>query len=135
MKHKYGAKRCLVTSDGTLFEIEELKRHNITDIQGETFDSKMEAEYYLHLITLQAVGRIAKIELQPKFILQDKPKITYVADSRVTWPDGKQEIIDVKGVQTQAFRLKAKLFRGKYPYLPLTLVTRKGRMWHEKEVS
>lgn len=134
-KHKYGAKKTIVTADGTMFEVEQLIRHNITDITGIQFDSKMEAEYYLDLLARKKLGEINAIELQPVYVLQDKPKIKYIPDFRITYPTGHQEIIDVKGTQTAAFRIKAKMFRAKYPFATLVLVTKKGRQWIAKEVG
>jgi hypothetical protein len=49
--------------------------------------------------------------------------ITYRADFRVTYTDGHQEIEDVKGMETEIFKLKRKMFEYKYP--ELTLIVRK----------
>jgi hypothetical protein len=133
-KHKYGAKSCIVTEDGTLFTIEEIKKYNLS-IQGNRFDSMAEAQYYLSLRDLEMHGEITHIELQPAFILQESPKIKYVADFKVIWADGREEILDVKGVETQAFRIKMRLFKAKYPDKSLWIVKRKGREWQVKEVS
>lgn len=135
MSHKYGAKKVIVTNDGTLFEVAELKKYNITDIQGIKFDSKMEAQYYLSLLDLQRQGEIQSIDLQPVFILQENPKIKYIADFKVKWADGYEEILDVKGMQTQVFRVKMRMFKAKYPDVKLSLVTRKNREWLIKEIS
>ncbi len=48
--------------------------------------------------------------------------ISYVADFRVTYMDGRVEIEDVKGVETEVFKLKRKLFEAAYPDLTLTVV-------------
>lgn len=133
-RHKYGAKKVIVTEDGTMFEVEQLKKYNITDVKGIKFDSKMEASYYLTLLNRYAAGEIKAIELQPTFVLQDKPKIRYIADFRVTWASGAQNIIDVKGMKTAAFKIKLRLFKAKYPELALFLVTQKGRQWQEVPV-
>lgn len=97
---------------------------------GITFDSKLEAEYYQHLLQLQATGEVIKIELQPKFILFDGFKkngktfraITYNADFTVTYANGSVEVVDVKGMITQQFELRRKLFEYRYPY-ELRLIT------------
>ena len=94
-----------------------------TVVDGITFDSKKEGEYYCNLKLLKRAGIVKKIELQPKFILQEKFKkngkthraITYIADFKVTYADGKVEIVDVKGVETQVFKIKRKMFEYKYP--------------------
>jgi hypothetical protein len=101
-----------------------------TAIAGVTFDSKAEANYYLYLLSEKKFGRIKEIELQPKFILQDKfekngkkwPAITYKADFRVIYSSGITEIIDVKGAITKEFSLKQKLFEYRYPDLTIKLV-------------
>lgn len=126
---KYKNKKMLVTEDGTMFEIEALKKHNITDITGEKFDSKAEAEYYVH-IKFQRPDIIG-YQLQPVFVLQDKPKIKYTADFLLHFKDGINKIVDVKGMQTQAFRLKLRMFKAKFPDLQLMLVKKKGRGWEE----
>lgn len=47
-------------------------KHKKTTIDGITFDSKMEAEYYLYLKAEQKAGRVTDIVLQPEYILQPK---------------------------------------------------------------
>ena len=97
---------------------------------GLTFDSKLEAEYYQHLLQLQAAGEVTEIELQPKFVLLEGFKkngrtfraITYNADFKVTYANGSVEVVDVKGMITQQFELRRKLFEHRYPY-ELKLVT------------
>lgn len=134
MAHKYGAKKVIVTEDGTMFEVEELKKHNITDVVGIKFDSKMEANYYKALKDQQRFGMIKEIELQPVFILQEKPKIKYIADFKVTYPDGRVEIIDVKGHMTTAFKIKLRLFQSTHKDHKLVLVNQIGRIWHKSVV-
>ena len=48
--------------------------------------------------------------------------IVYRADFRVTYADGHQEIEDVKGMETEIFKLKRKMFEYRYPDLTLKLV-------------
>jgi hypothetical protein len=100
-----------------------------TEIDGITFDSIAEGEYYLHLKKQLKEGEIKWFELQPSFELQEgfrktgkfiRP-IVYVADFEVYRHDGSVEIIDVKGFETADFKIKRKLFEKKYPYT-LTLM-------------
>lgn len=49
--------------------------------------------------------------------------IHYIADFRVIYQDGHIEIEDVKGVETEAFKIKRKLFEAAYPDLTLKIVT------------
>lgn len=48
--------------------------------------------------------------------------ITYSADFKVTWKGGKVEVIDVKGMETKAFKDKRKMFEFQYPHLTLNVV-------------
>lgn len=125
---KYKAKRVLVTEDGTMFTMEDIKKYNL-QVEGIKFDSKMEAEYYLDLLQSKQAGIVRHFEIQPKFILQEKPKITYIADFHVYWENGTDSVIDIKGMETQAFRVKKKLFESKYPHLQLQVLTKKGKRW------
>lgn len=87
---------------------------------GIEFDSKVEAEFYEHLLTLH---KDEDIILQPKYILQEKlqgiREIAYIADFKVG-----NLVFDVKGFSTSDFKLKAKLFKFKYPDLTLCLVNK-----------
>lgn len=86
---------------------------------GIQFDSKMEAEYYGYLLSEMMVGRVSKITLQPAIELQPKFRdengkliraITYTPDFLVTFADGSQQYIDVKGMSTQQGELKRKMY-------------------------
>ena len=46
--------------------------HKKTTIDGITFDSKMEAEYYIYLKEEKKAGRVIDFEMQPVYILQPK---------------------------------------------------------------
>ncbi|MFY0521415.1 DUF1064 domain-containing protein [Lysinibacillus sp. UGB7] len=89
-----------------------------------TFDSAMEAKYYDYLKHLQAQGVVASIELQPKFVLLPKfekngkkfREIGYSADFTVHYADGHTEVVDIKGMVTQQFALRKKLFEYRYPH-------------------
>lgn len=99
-------------------------------VDGHVFDSKAEATYYKELKAKQKVGMVTTIELQPRFILQDGFKkngktwraITYIADFQVTYSDGHVEVVDVKGVETETFRIKHKMFERAYNNLHLVLI-------------
>ena len=99
---KYGAKKVVVN-----------------DIK---FDSKMESNYYLHLLELEKQGIVTNIELQPvyellkAFVINEKKiqGIKYKADFLVTYASGHSEVVDVKGFETADFKIKKKLFMSKY---------------------
>ena len=103
-----------------------------TIIDGFTFDSKDESECYKMLKDLKSKGIIYDFELQPTFELQEKFRkdgktykpITYIADFRVFIDEKESYIIDVKGMLTQVFSLKLKLFHYKYPDIELKLISR-----------
>lgn len=87
------------------------------------FDSKREADFYdkLQLLRLSADPRqrIVQIERQVKFELIPAQRsadgkvieraCTYIADFRVTFADGHVEVIDVKGMKTDVYKIKKKL--------------------------
>lgn len=102
-----------------------------TIINGITFDSKMEADYYSNLLIQLEIGRIKDLELQPEYELLPKfkkngksyRKTSYVADFK--YYDNKLEkevIVDVKGMETPVFKLKHKIFEYMYPNLELEIV-------------
>jgi hypothetical protein len=95
-----------------------------TEIDGISFDSKVEGKYYEYLKQQQQEGLIKRFELQPIFTLQEgfrkngkyfRP-ILYIADFKVYLNDGSIQIIDVKGFETPDFKIKRKLFEAKYPF-------------------
>lgn len=92
-----------------------------TEIDGIKFDSKLEAEHYASLKLLERAGVIKNLKLQPRFLLQDgftynghkERKIEYVADFQYE-RDGKTIVEDAKGMRTEVYKLKRKLFLYKY---------------------
>ncbi len=101
-----------------------------TWVDGICFDSKKEAEYYCQLKLLKQAGEIRDFGLQPRYELQPTFKkngttyrsITYIADFVVVNNDGTTEIIDIKGIETQVFKIKQKLFEYIYPDLSLKVI-------------
>ena len=91
-----------------------------TKIDGHTFDSKKEANYYLELKLRLQQGYIKGYCLQPKFLLPGD--IIYKADFVVFENDGKGRVIDVKGMETKEFIMKKKLFKERYPNLKLEVI-------------
>ncbi len=97
-----------------------------TQASGRVFDSKAEARRYRELTLLLQVGEITDIECQPKFLLQEGYKkngksvrpIYYIADFKVKYADGREEIEDVKSsaTKTPLYKLKKKMFEKLYPY-------------------
>lgn len=101
-----------------------------TEYNGVIYDSKREAEYARDLDLMKGAGIISDYERQPVFLLQKRfmhnrkiiRPIRYIADFKVTYPDGRVEVIDVKGFKTPEFKIKQKMFYFNYPDLDLILV-------------
>lgn len=120
----------------------------VTTTGGLTFDSRREEKRYYQL---KKDPEVLDIEVHPVFeifpsfrkcipcgtifrkVKYDKcPNcgtkllairgISYIADFRVTYQSGRVEIEDVKGVETEAFKLKRKMFELAYPGLTLRIV-------------
>ena len=113
----------------TFIPMKKSKYNNVkTIIDGITFDSKKEAAYYNTLKLLKRAGEVTQIDLQPEFpynIYCTVPGVNdgsrvfakqykYIADFRVTYKDGRVEIIDVKGVKTSIYRQKKKIVEAIY---------------------
>lgn len=92
-----------------------------TTVDGITFDSRREADRYLVLKSMEEDGAIedlrrqVRYELVPAFDVDGKRyrPVFYVADF-VYVEDGKEVVEDVKGMATDVYRLKSKLFSRRY---------------------
>lgn len=92
-----------------------------TCVDGITFDSCKEADRYLVLKGMEEDGSIedlrrqVRYELIPAFDVDGKHcrPVYYVADF-VYREDGREVVEDVKGVRTDVYRLKSKLFARRY---------------------
>jgi hypothetical protein len=89
-------------------------------LDGIYFDSQAEMERYGELRILKIAKIIIGFKVHPKYKISSKKY--YEADFEVTYPDGHKEVEDVKGVETQAFKLKEDLFRERYPDLILKII-------------
>lgn len=93
------------------------------------FDSIQESKRYKELKLLLKAGAIQDLELQPHFLLQESfekngrtyRKIEYIADFKYI-ENGKVVVEDVKGLQTDVFKLKHKIFEKRYPELELRII-------------
>lgn len=92
-----------------------------TTTDGITFDSRREADRYLVLKGMEEDGAIedlrrqVRYELVPAFDVDGRHyrPVYYVADF-VYVEDGKEVVEDVKGMRTDVYRLKSKLFARRY---------------------
>ena len=109
--------------------MESKYKNKKTQIYMYIFDSTKEAKRYRELKLLEMAGEISNLELQPRFLLQESfkkngktyRKIEYVADFKYI-EKGKTKVEDVKGLQTDVFKIKHKLFEKKYPDLELRII-------------
>lgn len=106
------------------------KYHNKkVQVDMYVFDSIAESKRYKELKLLEQAGEISELELQPRFLLQEGfrkngktfRKIEYIADFQYI-ENGKLVIEDVKGKETEVFKLKRKLFEHEYPDYELKLI-------------
>ena len=81
-------------------------------VDGHTFDSQKEADYYCELKLRLQSNDINGFCLQPIFILA--PGLKYKADFIVFHKDNSCDVIDVKGFKTKEYIAKKKIFEDKY---------------------
>lgn len=99
-----------------------------TTVDGITFDSKAEARRYQQLKLMQQAGEIIGFTRQPSFILLGG--VRYMPDFLVRHKNGKIWVEDVKGFETQAFKIKRKLWDETFWWLPLRII-RNGKVVDE----
>lgn len=85
---------------------------NKTSVDGHTFDSQKEADYYCELKMRLNSNDIKGFCLQPTFILA--PGLKYKADFIVFNKDNSCDVIDVKGFKTKEYITKKKVFEDKF---------------------
>lgn len=91
-----------------------------TEYKGVKYHSKKEAEYAMLLDTLfkasNSKDRVIDYQIQVpyKIYLNEKYICKYLADFVVKYADGREEVVDVKGVKTQTYKLKKKLVEAQY---------------------
>ncbi len=102
-------------------------------VDGYIFDSTLEAKRYRQLVLLERTGEIKDLQLQVPFELQEAFKkngkyyraITYKADFVYYDNKLKQTVVeDTKGMKTDVFKIKQKMFEHKYKDLSLKIVTK-----------
>lgn len=106
-------------------------RNKKTVVDNIKFDSVLEANRYQELKLLQRAKQISNLRLQVPFLLQEgfkkngktHRKIEYIADF-VYEENGQTIVEDTKGMETETFKIKQKLFEYKYPELSIKIITR-----------
>ena len=103
-----------------------------TDKDGYHFDSLAEARRYQELMLLERADTIHNLQIHPVYVIWEhcnptthkRETIKYEAD--FAYQEGGAMVVeDVKGgtaTQTAVFRLKAKMFRAKYPDIDFRIV-------------
>lgn len=109
-------------------------RNKKIEEDGLKFDSKLEWTRYRQLKLLVRAGLIKDLQTQIKFELQEGFKkngvsyrpITYIADFVYTEIKTEKKIIeDTKGMKTEVYKIKKKLFEKRYPEYTIKEVSRR----------
>lgn len=105
------------------------KYHNKkTEYDGVMYDSMREAKHAKMLDLLKHATdrkeRVLRVERQVSypFVINGLKIATYRADFVVYYGDGRVQIEEVKGVETDVFKLKAKLMKALYPDTTLVII-------------
>ena len=84
-----------------------------TDVDNIKFASRKEAKYYMELKLRQRAGEVLFFLRQTPIHLPGNTK--YVCDFQVFLSDGSVQFVDVKGVETEVFKLKKRQVEELYP--------------------
>jgi len=95
--HKYGAKASVVPEDS-----------NFPELAGRRFDSQIERQVAMDLCLRQRAGEISELKFQTT---------VHLSDAEISWridfsyfEDGQLYYQEVKGFESEGYRLKLKLF-------------------------
>jgi hypothetical protein len=97
---------------------------------GIIFASKREMQCYLALKIAERAGLIRDLKLQPRYVVQPKMTlpdgtkqraITYVLDFEFERDGRGLVVVDVKGMELPMWKMKAKMFRARYPDILLEI--------------
>ena len=104
LRHKYNAKR--------------------TELAGRKYASKAEAAYAANLHARKAAGEILGwLEQVPMHI---PGGVRYVLDFLVFTTSGEVVAVEVKGMETPAYKIKRALIAEHYPWMPVEVVRASG---------
>lgn len=84
-----------------------------TEVDGIRFASQAEARRYDELKLMEYAGEIRELRVHPAYPIEINGErvCQYVADFDYLTRDGRLTVEDVKGVRTEAYRLKRKLMK------------------------
>lgn len=91
-----------------------------TELDGIKFSSKREAGFYAVLKAGVEQGTVVQFLRQVPFHLPGGTR--YVCDFLVFYPDGSCSFIDVKGMETESFKLKRKMVEALYAPIRIEVV-------------
>lgn len=112
------------------------------EYDGRKFDSKLECNIYK--VLKERLTPNYKIDFQPSFVLQEKFEfdghiirpITYKADFVIYKDSEAKAVIDAKGMETNEFKIKRKIFIRKYGYDIVILKSMKqANLWCDNFLS
>lgn len=83
-------------------------------VDGWRFDSQKEARYYTKLKLMQKAGEISFFLMQVPVPIMGNKK--HRVDFLVFYPDGSWEFHEVKGYETEPWRLKRDYIEDHYPF-------------------
>ena len=88
-----------------------------TVVNGLNFQSRKEADRWLQLLWLETTGQIQNLKRQVRYPLRIDGKLTghYIADFVYDEGANKEIVEDAKGMKTQLFNFKIKVFKALYP--------------------
>ena len=113
-RSKYGAQHCEIEHKGKVIKCA----------------SKAEAKRFGELILLEKVQKICGLRFHPRFpiAVRQQDICTYVGDAMYYDRDARTWAVeDIKGFETEVFKLKAKLFRASYAHELRIVKAWKGR--------
>ena len=95
-----------------------------TTVDGISFPSQKEANYYSELKLEMKAGHIIGFCRQPEFILQDGTGLVlkYKPDFIKWLRNGSSVVVEVKGKKTEAYIIREKLFRKQFPKIKFEVV-------------
>lgn len=78
-------------------------------LYGITFDSGLERDLYLHLLSLKEHGAVQEVQVKDHVYLTDA-RICLIADFRCRMRTGEEQWFESKGFETPEWRLKRRLW-------------------------
>jgi len=101
------------------FKIRRKYNNTFVEIDGFKLDSKREGNRYIELKVLNAKGKISNLKIHPVF--KFPMGFSYEGDFQYI-ENGKTIVEDVKGFETDVFKLKKKCFAYFYQSIELRIV-------------